>query len=407
MNQSDSNEKNGTSRRRFLLSSAGVLMGAAYMSTIGSADPVFASYSKSKPTLTAYICPPCGEPCDKLTFDAPGTCPHCGMTLIAKDGKDSPPRVAILLFNGAELIDFAGPWEVFGTAGFLVHTVAEKAEPMTMVFGQKVIPDYTFDMSPKPDILLVPGGGVFDYLKDDKFIGWVQTKAQEASHVISVCTGAFILQKAGLLVGQTVTSTYGMIEDLASPDTKVIYDRRFVDSGKIITTAGLSSGIDGAFHLVSKILGSGAAQAAALDMEYPWDPNGEWARAALADRYLPDGLAYGKAKLKGVNAKLISTGGNTESWEIKLLVSSPTSASEITDVLRERIAANTASQGMFKSVPHLRGKPDINTKSGDGSITKWRFTDDQGRRWRGFAKVDPSSDDRGKFVLSVNITATA
>ena len=164
-----------------------------------------------------FVCPPCGQPCDKLTFDKPGDCPNCGMTLVpAGGGAGAPPTVAILLFNGTELIDFAGPWEVFGTAGFLVHTVAEKAEPLTMVFGQKVIPDHTFETSPKADILLVPGGGVFDNIRNEKFMGWVKAKAKDVDHVMSVCTGAFILQAAGLLAGQTVTATYGMIEDLAA-----------------------------------------------------------------------------------------------------------------------------------------------------------------------------------------------
>ena len=247
-----------------------------------------------------YVCPPCGLPCDKLTFDKPGNCPQCGMKLIPLGGgADSPPTVAILLFNGTQIIDIAGPWEAFGTAGFLVHTVAEKVEPLTMVFGQKVLPDYTFENSPKADILLVPGGGVSEPMNNPRLIQWVQAKAKDVSHVMSVCTGAFLLGKAGLLAGQTATATYGMVDDLLTfPNTKVVYDQRYVDNGKIITTAGLSSGIDGALHLVSKMLGRGKAQSVALSMEYHWDPDSKYARGALADRYLPDGLAFGKANLK-------------------------------------------------------------------------------------------------------------
>jgi transcriptional regulator GlxA family with amidase domain len=209
------------------------------------------------------------------------------MTLIpARAGKSSPPSVAILLFNGVQLIDFAGPWEVFGTAGLLVHTVAEKPEPLTVVFGAKVIPDYTLENSPKVDVLLVPGGGVWSEVIDNpKVIQWLQVQASEASHVMSVCTGAFLLEKAGLLEGQTVTTTDGMIEDLIGPHTKVVYNQRYVDNGKIITTAGLTAGIDGALHLVSKMLGSGVAQSVALNLEYKWEPDGQYARAALADRY--------------------------------------------------------------------------------------------------------------------------
>jgi hypothetical protein len=84
-----------------------------------------------------YVCPPCGLPCDKLTFDKPGSCPQCGMTLIPAGG-EGVTTVAMLLYPGVEIIDISGPWEAFGTAGFLVHTVAEKSDPLTLVFNQKV-----------------------------------------------------------------------------------------------------------------------------------------------------------------------------------------------------------------------------------------------------------------------------
>jgi putative intracellular protease/amidase len=391
-------------RRTFIKGSAGALVAASCLTALGSRAGIAEASTSLNSVAATYICPPCGQPCDKLTFDKPGDCPQCGMTLVPLGGgKDSPATVAILLFNATELIDFAGPWEVFGTAGFLVHTVAEKSEPLTMVFGQRVLPDYTFNNSPKADILLVPGGGVFDHLKNEALITWIQKKSNEVAYVMSVCTGAFLLQKAGLLEGQTVTATYGMIEDLAAPQTKVVYDQRFVDNGKIITTAGLSSGIDGAFHLVSRILGKGRAQAAALSMEYNWDPESKWTRATRADRYLPDGLAYGKPRLKGAEAQLISTEGNTDRWETKLLVSSPSSSPEIIDLLRDRIGANTASQGMFRPMPHLRGTPTLSPKRSNESAISWTFTDDQGRNWKGLGDVEAASDDRGKFIVTLKV----
>jgi len=386
----------GLSRRGFLVGTAGAALAAGALSRL----PVFSEVlAATAPASTGpYVCPPCGQPCDKLTFDKPGTCPNCGMTLVPLGGgADAPPTVAIVIFNGTELIDFAGPWEAFGTAGFLVHTVAEKLEPLTMVFGQKVIPDYTFDTSPKADILLVPGGGVFDNIKNERFMSWIKAKANEVDHVMSVCTGAFILQKAGLLAGQTVTATYGMIEDLSGPDTKVVYDRRFVDNGKIITTAGLSSGIDGAFHLISKISGLGAAQTAALDMEYSWEPEGGWARAALADRFLPDGMAYGKAKVKGLDAKLISTQGDTEKWEFKMLVSAPNSPEAVVDVLRDRIRSSTGAHGMFKPISHFKGSPKLSAKN--GTKLKWSFTDDENRKWIGTGSVAPTQEEKSVVTL--------
>src|SRR5262249_14115805 len=160
-----------------------------------------------------------------LIFDKPGECPNCGMTLMpTQSGKDSPPSVAILLFNGVQLIDFAGPWEVFGTAGFCVDTIAERAEALPPVFGQKIISDYVFGNSPTVDVVLVPGGGIWnDVIDSSKVTKWLQNQASEVTHVMSVCTGAFLLEKAGLLAGQTVTTTYGMIDDLIASNTKVVY----------------------------------------------------------------------------------------------------------------------------------------------------------------------------------------
>jgi putative intracellular protease/amidase len=329
------------------------------------------------------------------------------MTLVPSDGEGGPPKVAILVFNGAELIDFAGPWEVFGTAGFLVHTVAEKSEPLTVVFGQKMIPDYTFENAPKADILLVPGGGGVPFSKNDRLIGWIQEKSKQVSHVMSVCTGAFLLGQAGLLSGQNATCTAGMIEDLAGfPDTKPVYGARYVDNGKVITTGGLSSGIDGAIHLVSKMLGRGEAQRVALNMEYRWDPDAKWARSGMADKYLPHfptRLASGTGALKGWQAKLVSTEGDTDRWETTFLVSQPESSVEIVALLRERIAAHTAMSGMNKRLSHMRGAPVLSTASANVSKIQWKFTDDQGHAWSGIGVVDPAPEDQNKFIATLKI----
>jgi putative intracellular protease/amidase len=403
-NRSTGND--GLNRRSFVKGSAGAALAAGVLHSLGL--PALAANQSISPSLAkTYVCPPCGAPCDKLSFDKPGVCPQCGMDLIPfGGGEGTPPKVAILLFNAAEIIDFAGPWEVFGTAGLLVHTVAEKAEPLTMVFGQKVIPDYTFENSPKADVLLVPGGGVWsnDAIGNPKLIQWIQAKSKDVMYVMSVCTGAFLLAKAGLLVNQTVTATYGMIEDLQTPQTKVVYDQRFVESGNLITTAGLSSGIDGALHLIAKILGPGKAQSVALGMEYRWDPNSQYARASMADRFLPDGLAYGKPKVKGLEATMISTAGDTDRWEAKILVSDPHSSGEILALMRDRIGANTARGGMFKPIPHIRGAVDLSPASPGDSRIKWKFADDQGRGWEGSGMVEAAPDDKGKFVVTLRIT---
>lgn len=389
------------SRRSFLRATAGATLAGACFPNPASA--LQSAALESQPKAAKYVCPPCGLPCDKLTFDAPGACPKCGMTLVPQGGSaDALPTVTILLFNGAQLIDFAGPWEVFGTAGLLVHTVAEKAEPLTAVFGAKIIPDYTFENSPRTHLLLIPGGGVFqEAIKNPALIHWIQTKATEAKVVMSVCTGAFLLQAAGLLEGHTVTTTYGMIDDLSGPKTKVVYDRRFVESGNLITTAGLSSGIDGALYAVSRLLGSGIAQSVALEMEYNWDPTGNYARAALADRFLPDGLAYAKPRIKGAQAKMISTAGDRDQWETKIVVSHPETVSEVLELMRARIKANTATGGMFKPVSHIHGPPQVSV-AGGGKLT-WKFTDDDSQQWSGECTVEPYEQRVDRLLVTIRV----
>lgn len=382
----------GITRRNYIKGSAAAIVAAGALGSGAlAAEPAHAGAAPST-APQKYKCPPCGQPCDQLVFDKPGTCPNCGMTLIPADGEGAGlTKVAVLIFNGAEIIDFAGPWEVFGTAGFLMHTVAPKIEPLTMVFGQKLVPDYTFENSPRADVLLVPGGGVFQYLDDPRMIGWIRAKAAQVDHVMSVCTGAYLLAKAGLFEGQTVTATAGMIEDFEGPNTRVVYDRRYVDSGKIITTAGLSSGIDGAFHLVSRRLGQGKAQLAALSMEYPWAPDGKWSRAALADLYLPPAGAFARA---GAQVSTLSTEGSADRWETRLLVSTPKTKEEVVAMLRRVVAAHTAPGGMYKKVTHIKTAPAFSTGASDSEL-RWTVTDDRGRPWAGTAAVAPATDGAG------------
>jgi len=383
-------------RRNFIKGSAGAIVATGCLHRTGFTAAV------NQPAVfqpeNVYVCPPCGLPCDKLTFDKPGNCPQCGMTLIPANGVGGPPKVAMLVYNGVEIIDIAGPWEVFGAAGLLIHTVAEKPEPLTLVYGQKIVPDYTFENSPKADVLLVPGGGYGRQMENAALIKWLRTKADEVQYVMSVCTGAFLLGQAGLLSGQRATCTFGMVEDLtAFPNTTPVYDARYVDSGKIITTAGLSSGIDGALHLVGKMLGKGIAQRAALGIEYHWDQQGKWTRSVMADRFLPIG-----ARLKGGEATLISTEGDDSRWETKLLVSDPKTPASIMTLVRERITANTGIGGMTKRISHVRSGPTFIASKKDSEI-RWQFSDDQNNNWTGLSRVEPAPDDKEKFILTLQL----
>ena len=393
-------------RRSFVASMAALVPFTILAPTTLAPARVRKPLARSTADSVTYVCPPCGLPCDKLTFDKPGLCPQCGMTLIPAGGAGIP-TVAMLLYDGVEIIDIAGPWEAFGTAGFLVHTVADKPDPLTLVFNQKVVPDFTFENAPHADILLVPGGGYDQATANPRLIGWVESKPNEVSHVMSVCTGAFILGKAGLLSGQTATATYGMVDDLlAFPNVKVVHDQRFVDNGKIMTTGGLTSGIEGALHLISRISGLGEAQAAALGMEYEWNPNAQFVRSTLADRFLPDGLVFGRAKIRGATATLISTEGSTDHWQAKMLVSDPRAESEIVTLLRARIAASAGRnvQSMMTSGVRKLSSGVTFTKSQSApNKLAWSFADEKGHAWHGMGLVEPDPAKRDQFYVTLSV----
>lgn len=317
----------------------------------------------------------------------------------ARSVANAPPKegkrvtAVIVLFDGVQIIDYSGPWEVFGQAGFEVHSVAEKLDPVTTAFGQKVIPDYAFDNSPKADILLVPGGGgVRKAVDNPRLIKWIQDNAKDANHVMSVCTGALLLARAGLLDGLTATTFHDAIDRLAAaaPTTRVVSDQRYVDNGKVITTAGLSSGIDGALHVVGKILGQGEAQAEAFGLEYTWESDSRHARAAFADRYLPN--------FKGLEGKIISVEGDRDYWDVKVLISKPESLAKIMELTSRELVSNmrhTKSAVTLISVP---------TRVPDRSEIEWRFIDDLNRAWVGSVVAELSPKEQDRFIIRLKLT---
>lgn len=188
-------------------------------------------------------------------------------------------NLAILLFDDAEVLDFCGPLEVFSVASnvgerpsFDVFTVAEKS-PILARNGLSVNPDHTLDTCPKPDVLLVPGGiGSRREIHNASLIDWIKRNADAAELVLSVCTGALLLGKAGLLEGLEMTTHHVAYDALRGivPNGTVHEDRRYVDNGKIITSAGIAAGIDMSLHVVERLLGPAIAMATARHMEYPW-----------------------------------------------------------------------------------------------------------------------------------------
>ena len=238
-------------------------------------------FAQSSPISSVWYCPPCGSSCDTATYAAAGNCVHCGMALTAVKPEEAKQRTAarklkvlFYLQNGVEVLDFAGPMEVFSYAGFEVFTVSKTRGPIKSQGILNIMPDYTLTDAPAADIIAFFGGNASSASNDTAVINWLKRRPSP-DYYFSVCTGAFILGKAGLLNGLTVTTFHESIESLkqAVPEAKVLSDVRFVDNGRIITTAGISAGIDGALHLVSKVTGPQTALEIAKYMEYDkWVP---------------------------------------------------------------------------------------------------------------------------------------
>jgi transcriptional regulator GlxA family with amidase domain len=198
--------------------------------------------------------------------------------------KPATRNVAIVLYEGVELLDFAGPGEVFSAAAnfgavagqpaFRVYTVATSKAPVTSQGFLKVVPDFTIEDAPAPDLIVIPGGNSSTLTDDPRFMAWARRAFAGAEVSLSVCTGAFVLGKAGLLDGRSATTWFGAIEKLrkAVPHSTVQEGRRFIDQGPVVTTAGVSAGIDGALHVVARLLGRDVAEKTAQYMEYRWSP---------------------------------------------------------------------------------------------------------------------------------------
>jgi putative intracellular protease/amidase len=305
-------------------------------------------------------------------------------------------KVAILLFPGVQIIDYTGPWEVFGEAGYDVFSVAATADRLVTNMGMAVTPNYTFATAPKADILVLPGGGVPSPLgRADPTVKWIQQRNQQVEITMSVCNGAFWLANAGLLDGQRATTTANRnLEVLAKsfPRITVVGDERFVDNGRIITTAGLSSGIDGALHVIEKLEGRGAAQSVALSMEYDWRPDGGYARGALADKYL---RRLGDFDLpKDAEVKSGNQTGDRERWERSWEITGPQ--------LTERKLAELLDRVLLRAWSKTGSSSDRS-----GQRTSWAFKGDDGRPWKALAMVKPVPGAADKFVMTVSVEQAA
>ena len=194
-------------------------------------------------------------------------------------------RVGIVLFTNIEVLDFCGPFEVFSVtrlhedkrreepSPFEVLLVAEKSAPVVTTGGMKVIPDHTFASCPKLDILVVPGGwGTRTELGNPAMLDWLRRRAVEVETLTSVCTGSMLLGFAGLLDGRHATTHWRSLDWMREsfPGVIVECDQHVVEDGSVLTSAGISAGIDMALKVVARYCGEGIARATAKQMEYPY-----------------------------------------------------------------------------------------------------------------------------------------
>jgi transcriptional regulator GlxA family with amidase domain len=193
--------------------------------------------------------------------------------------------VGIYLYPEAEVLDFAGPYEVFTTASrvyrrerpgepepFRAFTVARSAGAVKARAGLVVLPDFAFDTHPPIDVLVVAGGVVREQLTSDEVCAWIARTAASAVITSSVCTGAFLLARAGVLDGLTATTHWEDVGEMQTmfPLVEVVEGRRWIDEGAVVTSAGISAGIDMSLHLVERLAGRELALRTARQMDFDW-----------------------------------------------------------------------------------------------------------------------------------------
>jgi transcriptional regulator GlxA family with amidase domain len=193
--------------------------------------------------------------------------------------------VGIYIFDEIEVLDLGGPFEVFSTTSrmktrlqpgaekpFEVFTIADGIRPIRARGGLMMLPDFDIANHPVIDIFIIPGGVVTSELKRDAIVEWIARTAAKSTITASVCTGAFLLGKAGLLDGKTITTHWEDIDDFRAmfPDIPVQDKKRWVDAGTIVTSAGISAGLDMSLHLVARLESEELAVRTARQMDYDW-----------------------------------------------------------------------------------------------------------------------------------------
>lgn len=303
---------------------------------------------------------------------------------LANDGADT--RVAILMFDGVQIIDFAAPYEVFGQAGFEVYTVSKDGKAVTTAMNLGVNVDHDFDTAPQADIVLVPGGHVHAVMEDEATLAWIRARTESAEQVLSICTGSYILANTGLLDGKQATTFHKAFDGMAEqfPEVTIVRDQRWVDTGKLVTSAGLASGIDAALHVVAEVLGEMRARSVALHLEYDWSPDRGFVRGKLADqrtRMPEEDMQFPEDTVIDREYAV----GDEKYWEEQYRISSSWPAVQLLDHMRERAERDQALEVLPRS---------------DRQQLAWRYTSRHGGQWRVNFDVIKTLDNGDYLIAS-------
>lgn len=189
--------------------------------------------------------------------------------------------LGVVLFSGFELLDVYGPLEMWGNVGpqIKIVTVAAEKGPVASAQGPKTVADYSFEDCPPLDLLLVPGGfGVIPQLNNEALKKFIRTRTEKTEITMSVCNGASILAAAGILDGRPATTNkaYWGLATGPGPNVKWVKEARWVDDGDIVTSSGVSAGMDMSLHVIARLFGKQTAEGIANGTEYEWHSDPQW-----------------------------------------------------------------------------------------------------------------------------------
>lgn len=297
-------------------------------------------------------------------------------------------KVMILMFDGVQVIDFAAPYEVFGQAGFDVRTVSRDGKAVKTAMNLSVNVDHGFDDAAHADVVVVPGGNVHDAAKDEATLAWIRKHAAGAKQVLSICTGSDILAGTGLLDGQSATTFHQNFDAMeqAFPDVRIVRDQRWVAAGKLVTSAGLASGMDAALHVVANLRGVKAARSVAMHLEYDWSPQAGFVRGLMADQFMR--MPSPPLQLpEGTRFERVTSVGDSRYWEIEQLVTSPLAPAELLEHVRKIAKQDKALQVL--PLP-------------DPMQLAWQYESPRGGHWRlSFQANAKQADGRFRLVAKV------